>query len=60
MLKSASSANKFVFVMERVLMKLEAKLFNLVGIKAELLKRLQRAWGVKSPIDPQQNGVVVG
>jgi len=31
-------ANKFICILDRVLMKLEAKLVDFVGIKAEVLK----------------------
>jgi len=36
LLKSTTGANKFIRISDKVLMKLEAKLVNLVGIKAKL------------------------
>ena len=38
LLKSTTGANKFVCVLDRACMKLEAKLVDLVGIEVELLK----------------------
>ena len=38
LLKNTTGANKLVCILDRVLMKREAKLVNLVGMKAKLLK----------------------
>ena len=38
LLKNALCAHKFVRMLDRVLMKLEAKLVDLVGVKAKLFK----------------------
>jgi len=57
LLKSASGAGKLTCTFDRVLMKLEAKLVNLVGIEAELLKGIYLVRDLESPTHPQHNGV---
>ena len=51
----ASGASKFICMLDRVLMKLEAELVELVGIKAKLFKGIYRVRDVQSPTHPQQN-----
>eukprot|EP00983_Pelagomonas_calceolata_P003348 109114-Pelagomonas_calceolata.AAC.1 len=55
--KSASGANKFISVLNRMGMKLQSKPGGCMSVKTKLFKRLQSVWGVDDPSHTQQNGM---
>eukprot|EP00983_Pelagomonas_calceolata_P047055 1140444-Pelagomonas_calceolata.AAC.1 len=49
LLKSASGANEFISILERMSMKLQSKLDGCMGINTKLFKRLQSVRGIDAP-----------
>eukprot|EP00983_Pelagomonas_calceolata_P128303 1161498-Pelagomonas_calceolata.AAC.4 len=59
LLKSASGANKFIGILERMGMKLQSKPGGCMSVKTKLFKRLQSVRGVGDASHTEQNKVAL-